>query len=309
MPLSFTEISIKSPVSGLAAPGFSGAAALVRFALISTLPPSGVNFTAFVKRLNIICLSFLGSAAILISASAATSKDKLILCLCAFSCSRVSEGSKTSFFNDSVSGSSSIFPASTLERSNISLIRLKRCLPLVLMLSTYFFCFSFNGPKYWSCITSAKPIMAFRGVLNSWDILARKSDFARLAASAWTLACSSSRFCSKNRLIMRMISPNSVLSFSSRLAPSVLSFFRAPDINCKGTLTQRVNKTIKMNKNAPRNAVITKKNFLEPRLKSLISPDSFQTITSNAGFLSGPIRRRLKVIMPFCGLEATGSSL
>jgi hypothetical protein len=50
---------------------------------------------------------------------------------------------------------------------------------------------------------SAKPMIAFKGVRSSWLILARNSDFARLAASALSL-----------------LAINSALAFSSSFWPS-----------------------------------------------------------------------------------------
>src|SRR5262245_35421744 len=56
----------------------------------------------------------------------------------------------------------------------------------------YSSCFSLRSPNMRSDSTSEKPMMAFRGVRSSWDMLARNSDLWRLAASRWRFAASSS---------------------------------------------------------------------------------------------------------------------
>src|SRR6266550_4954565 len=82
-----------------------------------------------------------------------------------------------------VASSSSIRPASTLERSRISLMRDKRWRPEERMSSVYSACFSFRSPNSLSPKTSEKPMMALSGVRSSCDMLARNSDLCRLAAS------------------------------------------------------------------------------------------------------------------------------
>src|SRR5215475_13291464 len=89
--------------------------------------------------------------------------------------------------------SSSIRPASTLERSRISLIRERRWRPEERMSSVYSACFSLSSPNILSPKTSEKPMIALSGVLSSWDMLARNSDLCRLAASIWRLLSSISR--------------------------------------------------------------------------------------------------------------------
>jgi len=44
-------------------------------------------------------------------------------------------------------------------------------------LLTYCFCFAFSGPKVSSNSTSEKPLIELSGVLSSYDILAKNSDF------------------------------------------------------------------------------------------------------------------------------------
>ena len=52
--------------------------------------------------------------------------------------------------------------------------------------------FSFSSPNIFSDSTSEKPMMAFSGVRNSWDMLARNSDLCWLAAESSRFAASNS---------------------------------------------------------------------------------------------------------------------
>jgi hypothetical protein len=92
------------------------------------------------------------------------------------------------------SRSSSIFPASTFERSRMSLISDSRCFPLLKMSPTKWRCFSVRSPSRPSASTSEKPMIALSGVRSSCDMLARNADFMRLASSSSTFfrcsACS-----------------------------------------------------------------------------------------------------------------------
>ena len=72
-------------------------------------------------------------------------------------------------------------PASTRERSRISSIRASRRRLLLSTISIYFIRSSAESV---SAMMRAKPSMAFSGVRISWLMLARKSDFMRLAFSA-----------------------------------------------------------------------------------------------------------------------------
>ncbi len=91
--------------------------------------------------------------------------------------------------------SSSIFPASTFERSSMLLMSCSRCLPLVRMFFAYFDCFSLRAPNVSSCRISEKPMIEFSGVRSSWLMFARNSDFVLLAvASSCDVISSSSRW-------------------------------------------------------------------------------------------------------------------
>ena len=91
--------------------------------------------------------------------------------------------------------SSSICPASTLDRSRTSLISASRWLPELRMSSRYSSCFSFTSPNIRSRSTCEKPMIAFSGVRSSCDMFARNSDLCRLTASSSRLFWSSSREC------------------------------------------------------------------------------------------------------------------
>ena len=75
-----------------------------------------------------------------------------------------------------------ISPASTRERSRISLMSAST---RPLLLSTISMYFMRSSAESVSAMTREKPSMALRGVRISWLMLARKSDFMRLASSAF----------------------------------------------------------------------------------------------------------------------------
>ena len=89
--------------------------------------------------------------------------------------------------------SSSIRPASTLERSRISLISSSRCRPESRMSRRYSSWRSLSSPNIRSSSTSENPMTALSGVRSSCDMLARNSDLCRLATSSWRLRSCSSR--------------------------------------------------------------------------------------------------------------------
>src|SRR5215831_18482404 len=105
IPVSLTEIS--APFS-------------VLLAVMLIRPPSGVNFTALERRLRRICLIFRSSPTYSPSRSS-TSKSSVIPCLTARSRTNVRALSMAKG-RSNLASSSSMRPASTLERSRISLI-------------------------------------------------------------------------------------------------------------------------------------------------------------------------------------------
>ena len=86
---------------------------------------------------------------------------------------------------DTAPSSSSIRPASTLDRSRISLISASRWRPESRMSRRYSSWRSLRSPNIRSSSTSENPITAFSGVRSSCDMLARNSDLCRLATSSW----------------------------------------------------------------------------------------------------------------------------
>ena len=126
-------------------------------------------------------------------------ESSLIPCFKAFSLIIIRLFASRSFMF-TLDSSSSILPASTLERSRISLISWSRWRPLTSTLLMYLVCFSFSSPKVWSHRISEKPIMALRGVRSSWLILARNSLLVRVAVSAASLA-----FCNCSSACLRLI--------------------------------------------------------------------------------------------------------
>src|SRR5215470_17495778 len=86
--------------------------------------------------------------------------------------------------------SSSIFPASTFERSRMSLMSERRCCPEAWMSFRYSSCFSFSSPNMRSMRTSENPMTALSGVRSSCDMLARNSDLCWLATASSRLFCS-----------------------------------------------------------------------------------------------------------------------
>ncbi len=77
-------------------------------------------------------------------------------------------------------------PASIFDISNTSLIKFSKCSPLRLIVARDSRCLLVRVVS--RSINWAKPRMAFKGVRSSWLIFAKKVLFARLAASAASLA-------------------------------------------------------------------------------------------------------------------------
>ena len=87
---------------------------------------------------------------------------------------------------------SSIWPASTFERSRMSLIRVRRCLPLVRIWPRNLVRVAWsNWPSRASVRSSEKPMIALSGVRSSWLMLARNTLLCLLASRSATLLSSS----------------------------------------------------------------------------------------------------------------------
>jgi len=163
-------------------------------------PPFWVNFSALPTRLVMIWRRRAGSTSICAGSDCGYTTSRPI-CFSSALTRMMAATSLTTSCTAQGMRSTSMRPASTLDRSRMSLISASRCLPLDTMVSR------------WRCdcepplchprlSSSAKPRMAFMGVRISWLMLARKSLLARLAASAASRA------------------RRSWISFSSRLVTS-----------------------------------------------------------------------------------------
>ena len=162
---------------------------------METVPLTGVNLYALDKILIKICLKRRAS---LKNCSCTTDRRRMEKC-CSFSpncgCIMATTFSSTSG-KDMESSLRTISPLSILDISSTSLIRLSRCCPdkpIFLKQS-----FTFAGSSKWASAISFMPSTAFKGVLISWLILERKSDFARFASSAVSRAERSSFACASN---------------------------------------------------------------------------------------------------------------
>ena len=152
MPVSIT-FSTKSPLGS-------------RAAATRTSPPAGVNFTAFDSRLMRICFTARESA-ISGGRSVGTSVRSASLPALARSLTRRRQ-ERTTSDTCSFSLCSSNLPASIFERSRMSLMIFSRCTPLSWMSLAYsLYCSLPSGPNISRCITSEKPMTAFKGVRSS----------------------------------------------------------------------------------------------------------------------------------------------
>ena len=162
----------------------------MRRALIVTVPPSGVNLMALEARLSSICFTLPGSAS---TSPASTTVDCSAMLFVAASGSIVLMTWSTDSATDIMLSRSSIWPASTFERSRMSLIKPSRCLPLVVIWPTNRLrVASSNCPSLASLSSSEKPMIELSGVRSSWLMLARKTLLCLFASMSAALLCSSS---------------------------------------------------------------------------------------------------------------------
>ena len=124
--------------------------------------------------------------------------------------------------------SSSIRPASTLDRSSTSLSRASRCRPASRMSCTYSAWRSLSSPNIRSSSTSEKPMTALSGVRSSCDMLARKSDLCWLVVAS-SRRCSSS--CSYRRAFVRAMAD----WLAKAVSMSHASSLKAPGISRRTT--------------------------------------------------------------------------
>ena len=184
---SFSSSAMPMPVSRT----LTCASSPARRAWTVTDPPSGVNFTALVSRFRITCLSLRSSAVRHAEARLDVAREAR-----SRGWRRAREPSRRRARSGppgtTGSRSISIWPASTFDRSRISLISSSRWRPESRMSRTYSSCRPLSSPNIRSSRTSEKPMTAFSGVRSSCDMLARNSDLCRLATSTSRVLCSSS---------------------------------------------------------------------------------------------------------------------
>ncbi len=171
----------------------------------TTTSPCSVNFTALLSRLTRIWrrrvlspISICGVGGAMVQARSSPFSSAFVIINSSDS-SKQSRRLKTCC-------SSSIRPASILEKSKISLISVSNVSLLIRTVSTYSCC---SASRLVSSNRLVSPIIAFIGVRISWLIFARNSVFIRLADSAASRAwCwASSAFCRSVMSIETSITP------------------------------------------------------------------------------------------------------
>ena len=150
-----------------------------------TTSPTSVNLIALLIKLVSICRNRAASPLIRSGTSLSISATNSIPFSCAGVANKSSTSSRQILRSNSIV-SKRISPASSLERSRISLMMDSKFCPLSFSVCTKSSC---SGV---SCVFSSKsviPITPFIGVRISWLIFAKNSDFIRDASRATSRAC------------------------------------------------------------------------------------------------------------------------
>ena len=170
----------------------------------ATDPPTALYLMALESRLMKICFSRVRSALTYWGLLKHGKVIRMSRC-CACGSTMAWHSSNTSP-TDTDSVDNDTFPDSITARSRISFISLRRCHPACKIWAMLSLWEGVSGVAPDS-INCAKPRIAFRGLRNSWLMLERKSDFARLAFSAVDFAVSSSTFfsCSTCSICFRSV--------------------------------------------------------------------------------------------------------
>lgn len=178
----------------------------------SSTPPRSVNFTAFDSRLRSTCRSRESSVSRSAGApGAVTTVNSSPFWLVMGR--KVASTYSMSWRRVTRSGETSIFPASTFDRSRMSLISCSRSEPAEWMMPAYSTCFGVRLREGFWASNWARMSRLLSGVRSSWLMLARNSDlyfeasdscWARassscLACSIWRFFASMSRFCAASR--------------------------------------------------------------------------------------------------------------
>src|SRR5262249_53819128 len=172
MPLSATASSTQSRPS-------------VTLRTRSATSPSFVNLQALLRRLSRTCLSRMESAVSAPRLSCASTTRRFLFF--SASCPPVPMTSSISRAKLIGSGLSSSLPASILERSSISLMRLRRWVPAAFTRRRGSSAFSVPKRAALLTIISVRPMMALSGVRSSWLMLARNCDLRSLASASCRL--------------------------------------------------------------------------------------------------------------------------
>ena len=186
--ISSSEIPI--PVSDIVKESTSPFLWSGRYCTPNLISPSLVYFTALDSKLVSTCFSRTSSARITAGRSSPTEvinemglDDPSTLNFVNWDTSSIN------FTTFILPGSSSSFSASILDRSRISEIRVSKTVLLLSIRLTNSSCSVFRTSFF---NRSVAPIMVFKGVRNSWLILAKKSDLVEEAFSACKRASSNS---------------------------------------------------------------------------------------------------------------------
>ena len=127
-----------------------------------TMWPAGVNLMALPAIFISTCRKRVGSVWMV----SGIGPSKIVLSCSPFSSAlerKIEETSSMSLIGEQTTSSTSSFPASTLERSRMSLIKASKCVPPVRMISNH----SIRSASLLSAprrSKSAKPMIAFKGV-------------------------------------------------------------------------------------------------------------------------------------------------
>ena len=137
--------------------------------------PASVNFTAFESRFFSTCSSRCSSVKSDAGRSSATSTANSSP-FCSASGRNVRSANARSSVSGTSAGLSSIFPASTFERSRMSLMSSSRSVPALWIVPANSSCLSVRFSSGLSRSSFARMSSEFSGVRSSWLMFARNSD-------------------------------------------------------------------------------------------------------------------------------------
>ena len=198
----------------------------------TTTSPRSVNLIALPVRLTTIWRRRPGSAMIVSGTSGRISLSSSNPFVWARSERVLTVSPRLSRISKEI-GSRSSFPASIFEKSRISLITVRSESADDLTNCRYSCC---SASRSVSRASSVIPRIPFIGVRISWLILARNSDFARVAASAVSFAtCSSSKAAclASNSAVWLMAAPIRPAISSSVWTSTGLNPYSSADCTCK----------------------------------------------------------------------------